>query len=251
MVTDKEVDERVARVLTQFFGGSRRSTRRRWRSRVSPTRRYATTSRHAHLGEDLREGGRLGEGHGRRGQGLLQRPSRALHAAAVAPGAPHPRQSKALADDIHGQLSDGGDFAALAKKHSIDSSKDVGGTLTIRMGETVPQFEKAALALKVNEISKPVKTRFGWHVIQALGPLTPRVHPLASVRQTIRDTLAARSARRGHEVARDLKQEYADKIEYASGFAPPATSPAAARPRPVEPRAGARRAPGAHRAAAA
>ncbi len=113
-------------------------------------------------------------------------------------------KSKALADDIHGQLTGGGDFAALAKKHSIDSSKDVGGTLTIRKGETVPQFEKTALALKVNEISQPVKTRFGWHVIEALGPLSSaKPTPLASVRQTIRDTLARPEAlRRRDEVAR-------------------------------------------------
>ena len=138
-------------------------------------------------------------------------------------------KSKALADDIHGQLTGGGDFAALAKKHSIDSSKDVGGALTIRKGETVPQFEKTALALKVNEISQPVKTRFGWHVIQALGPLSSaRPTPLASVRQTIRDTLVGQ--KRSDAVTKwleDLKQEYADKIEYASGFAPAATSPAA------------------------
>ena len=138
-------------------------------------------------------------------------------------------KSKTLADDIHGQLTDGADFAALAKKYSIDSSKDVGGELTIRKGETVPQFEKTALALKVNEISEPVKTRFGWHIIQALGPLSSaKTTPLASVRQTIRDTLVGQ--KRSDAVTKwleDLKQEYADKIEYASGFAPPDTSPAA------------------------
>ena len=138
-------------------------------------------------------------------------------------------KSKALADDIHGQLADGADFAALAKEHSLDSSKDVGGALTIRKGETVPEFEKTALALKVNEISQPVKTQFGWHIIEALGPLsTPKPTPLASVRQTIRNTLVGQE--RSDAVTKwleALKQEYADKIEYASGFAPPDTSPAA------------------------
>ena len=135
-------------------------------------------------------------------------------------------KSKTLADDLHGQLTDGGDFAALAKEHSTDSSKDVGGALTIRKGETVPPFEKVALALKVNEISEPVKTQFGWHIIQALGPLSaPKPTPLASVRQTIRDTLVGQ--KRSDAVTKwleELKQEYADKIEYASGFAPPDTS---------------------------
>ena len=69
----------------------------------------------------------------------------------------HP-QSKTLADNIHGQLIDGADFAVLAKRYSTDSSKDVGGELTIWAHETVPQFEKTALALKVNEPLEPVKT---------------------------------------------------------------------------------------------
>jgi parvulin-like peptidyl-prolyl isomerase len=150
----------------------------------------------------------------------MQQPSRRVRHILV--------HSKALADDIYGQLADGADFTALAKKYSEDSSKDIGGKLTIRKGETVPQFEKTALALKVNEISKPVKTRFGWHIIEALGPLSsPKPTPLASVKKQIGDTLVGQ--KRSEAVRKwleDLKQEYANKIEYATGFAPPATSPA-------------------------
>ena len=75
-----------------------------------------------------------------------------------------------------------------------------------------------------------MKTQFGWHIIEALGPLTPgKATPLADVRQTIHDTLLGQ--KRSDAVTKylaDLKQEYADKIEYASGFAPPDTSPAPA-----------------------
>ena len=137
-------------------------------------------------------------------------------------------KSKTLADDLHGQLTTAATSRRSPRSTRTTPRRTSAARLTIRKGETVPQFEKIALALKVNEISKPVKTRFGWHIIQALGPLsTAKPTPLASVRQTIRDTLVGQ--KRSDAVTKwleDLKQEYADKIEYASGFAPPATSPA-------------------------
>ena len=50
-------------------------------------------------------------------------------------------------------------------------SKDSGGKLTIQRGQTVPAFEKTSFALKVGELSKPVKTQFGYHIIEALSPV--------------------------------------------------------------------------------
>ena len=133
--------------------------------------------------------------------------------------------SKQLADQIYRRLQAGEDFAALAKKYSTDSSKDIGGKLTIERGQTVPAFDKVAFELKKNEISKPVKTRFGWHVIQALDdPTVAKTTPLAEVRDQIRATL--KGQKQSEEVTKwleALKKEYAGKVEYAKGFAPPAT----------------------------
>ena len=71
------------------------------------------------------------------------------------------------AQDIEARLAKGEKFEDLAKKYSLDGSKDYGGDLGyFTAAEMVPEFSKAAFALKVGEISQPVKTDFGWHIIR-------------------------------------------------------------------------------------
>jgi peptidyl-prolyl cis-trans isomerase SurA len=61
------------------------------------------------------------------------------------------------------------DFAQLARVHSEDTSASKGGDLGwLSPGDTVPEFERAMNALKVGEVSDPVRTPFGWHLIQVL-----------------------------------------------------------------------------------
>jgi peptidyl-prolyl cis-trans isomerase C len=74
------------------------------------------------------------------------------------------------AKEIYELLVHDGDFAELAKKHSLDpGSKVNGGDLGFfGKGRMVPAFEKAAFALKDDEISEPVKSQFGWHIIKAV-----------------------------------------------------------------------------------
>jgi peptidyl-prolyl cis-trans isomerase C len=77
-------------------------------------------------------------------------------------------QALAKAQDIRKQLVDGGDFAKLAKAESDDatSGKNGGELGLFGHGRMVPPFEKAVFDLKVNEISEPVKSQFGYHIIQ-------------------------------------------------------------------------------------
>jgi len=88
----------------------------------------------------------------------------------VAPGKKELSDEEALAkaEEIREKLTDGADFAALASAESDDSgSKVKGGDLNFfHRGQMVPAFEEAAFALKVGEISQPVKTQFGYHIIK-------------------------------------------------------------------------------------
>jgi parvulin-like peptidyl-prolyl isomerase len=138
-------------------------------------------------------------------------------------------KTKPLADKIYSQLKAAGEknFAALAKKYSIDpGSKAQGGKLTILKGQTVPQFDKMAFQLKTGELSKPVKTQYGWHLIQALGKVAPRkTTPLSQVKESIRQQLLQQ--KRSEVITKwidGVKKDFAKKVSYQKGFAPPATT---------------------------
>ncbi len=75
--------------------------------------------------------------------------------------------TEAEAQDMIKKLNDGAKFEDLAKKYSLDGSRDYGGDLGyFSASEMVPAFSKAAFALQPGEISAPVKTQDGWYVIK-------------------------------------------------------------------------------------
>jgi peptidyl-prolyl cis-trans isomerase SurA len=76
-------------------------------------------------------------------------------------------EAKRKIDDIKAKLNNGADFADLAKKYSNDLSASKGGDLGwLEQGATVPDFEKAMNSLSLNTVSDPVKSPFGWHLIE-------------------------------------------------------------------------------------
>jgi parvulin-like peptidyl-prolyl isomerase len=231
-VSDKEVDERVKRVLTQFFGGSQKKyedalekqgmtdekVREELRSTLLSEKIFAKVGNSAKVTD-----AEIEAYYNSNPQLYAQKASRDVRHILVT--------TKALANDLHRQLTNGADFAALAKKYSTDpGSNKTGGKLTIQRGQTVPEFEKVAFALGVGELSEPVKTQFGWHIIEAMSAEKEGAKtPLKSVRKTISDTLLGQ--KKSDAVTKwleDLKKEYDDKITYATGLAPPATEPAPA-----------------------
>lgn len=91
---------------------------------------------------------------------------------------------------VHSRLKNGEDFAALAKLYSQDGSAQKGGDLGwLYPGDTVPAFDQAMNALKIGEISNPVQSQFGFHIIQVLERRTTDV---SQERQRQRATMALR-----------------------------------------------------------
>lgn len=133
-------------------------------------------------------------------------------------------RSKAEAERIYARLRAGANFAALAKAVSDDPrSKDQGGKLTIRRGETVPEFDRTAFELKVGVVSRPVKTEYGYHLIEALSPVRKaKTTPLAEVRASIEATLLQQKRTDAMTAwVEKLRRDYEGKVRYATGFEPP------------------------------
>ena len=92
---------------------------------------------------------------------ILLRPNEILDEAAV--------QQKVRG--IRAQIVGGDDFATIAEAVSEDtaSAADGGELGWVSPGDTVPEFEQALAKLPLNELSEPIKSRFGWHLIEVLG----------------------------------------------------------------------------------
>jgi parvulin-like peptidyl-prolyl isomerase len=137
-------------------------------------------------------------------------------------------KQKALADRLYDQLTaNPSQFPALAKRHSKDpGSKNQGGKLTIVRGQTVAPFDQTAFLMRVGQISRPVKTQYGFHVIQATGEIKPaKTTPLKDVRSAIRQQLLqTKKNDRMNKWVQETKSEYRDKIRYQVGFAPKKTT---------------------------
>ena len=136
-------------------------------------------------------------------------------------------KTKDEADALHEHLVNGASFATLAKEKSLDpGSKDQGGKLTVSKGQTVEAFDKAAFSLDTNEISDPVKTQYGYHIIQPLTDVKPgRVTPFTQVRTQIKSQLLQQ--KKGDAVSKwvsDVEKQYKGKVTYAAGYEPPDTT---------------------------
>ncbi|TYB31709.1 MAG: peptidylprolyl isomerase [Candidatus Mcinerneyibacterium aminivorans] len=118
------------------------------------------------------------------------------------------------AKKVKEKIEEGKDFEKMAKKHSDCPSKEKGGDLgSFTRGKMVPKFEEAAFNLDVNEISDPVKTKFGYHIIKKEDHSPAKDLELEEVKDQIRKTLFDQKSQ---AVINDLLEELKEKynIEY-------------------------------------
>ncbi|MCL4766521.1 MAG: peptidylprolyl isomerase [Hyphomicrobiaceae bacterium] len=120
-------------------------------------------------------------------------------------------ESEDKAKEIAEKIAHGADFAEMAKEFSKDpGTKDEGGTLGyFSRGQMVPQFEEAAFKLQKGDVSQPVQTQFGWHLIQVEDRRERQPPDFAVIKERLMVSMIHRKAQ---EIAASLRGKA--KIEY-------------------------------------
>ena len=114
------------------------------------------------------------------------------------------------------RIENGADFAELARLQSQDGSGSKGGDLGwLSPGDTVPEFERTMNQLAIRQLSQPVRTEFGWHLIQVLGR---RNEDMSKERQRLMVRQALRE-RKSDEAYQEWLRQLRDRayVEYRSG----------------------------------
>ncbi|WP_226686549.1 SurA N-terminal domain-containing protein [Stutzerimonas stutzeri] len=130
-------------------------------------------------------------------------------------------EAKAKIDEIAARVKSGDDFAAVAKEESQDpGSANEGGDLGFAgPGVYDPAFEDALYALNEGEVSAPVQSEFGWHIIKLLGVQSPEVPAFESMKpELVRELKAQQVEQRFVETSKQLE----DSAFEASDLAQPA-----------------------------
>lgn len=112
-----------------------------------------------------------------------------------------------LANKIYGLLQAGGDFATLAKEYSLDTASTIdGGDIGYISDkeQLVPGFREAMNLLSIGQISTPVKTEYGYHIIKITERTLSKPAELANQLYNIRNILAQQKARSYDQVVQDL-----------------------------------------------
>lgn len=134
----------------------------------------------------------------------------------VGPGGLSEQQARQQELDIRQQIEAGGDFAKFARTYSQDGSASQGGDLGwISPGETVPEFERAMNNLKDGEISQPVRSEYGYHLVQVLD----RREAQGSIQQQMDLARQAIGQRKAEQAYADWLRQLRDSayVEYKLG----------------------------------
>jgi parvulin-like peptidyl-prolyl isomerase len=225
-VSDKQIDARIKKLIKQFYGGSEKkyedtiksqgltkeTARQEVKAQVVSEELYKKVTGDVKVSDK-----ELKDYYDQNKSIYVQKESRDVRHILVT--------KKPLADQLYQQLKQGGDFAKLAKKYSKDpGSAQNGGRLTITRGQTVKEFDKTAFSLKKGQLSPPVHTQYGYHIIQALSDIRPaKTTPFDKVKSSIRQQLE-------QQKKQDSMQKWVDetkkkfckdsRIKYQVGYAP-------------------------------
>jgi parvulin-like peptidyl-prolyl isomerase len=229
-VTEKDVDARLKQIKQQYFGGSQKKYEAQLKSQ-GLTEPQIKQDLHAQIlsekiykkvTQDVKvTDSDIQKYYTQHKTDYAQAASRDVRHILV--------NNKKLADQLEQQLKTGADFGKLAKKYSKDpGSAANGGKLTVSKGQTVPEFDKAAFSLKTNEISKPVHTQYGWHIIEPLSDVKPaKQTPLKDVKASIKSQLENTKKQDAmNSWVADVKKEFSKEIRYQAGYQPTATTTA-------------------------
>ena len=228
-VTDKDVDKRLGEIKKQYFGGSdsqytkqlkqqgltEDQVRDDIRANLVSEKLFAKVTNKVNVGDaDIKK---YYDAH----QDQYGVPEQRNVAHILV-------KTKVLADQLYKRVKAGEDFSTLAKKYSQDpGSQKQGGKLTISKGQTVGPFDQTAFLLKTNQVSHPIKTQFGYHIIKALGAVkAAKVTPLdAKLKASIRTQLEQQKKNDSMTAwVNKLKKDYNGQIDYQAGYAPPSTA---------------------------
>ena len=121
------------------------------------------------------------------------------------------KQKEALAKDIRARAVKGADWVALVKQYSEDpGSKDKGGEYKFPRHQMVPEFEAAAFSMQVGQISDPVETQYGYHIIKLLQKYPAHHEQFAEVETRIKEYLMDKKAE-------DALPGYIERIKTEAG----------------------------------
>jgi foldase protein PrsA len=225
-VTDKQVDDRINKLIKQFYGGSQKkyedtikaqgltpeTARQEVKAQVISEELYKKVTGDVKVSDK-----ELKDYYDSNKSIYVQKESRDVRHILVT--------KKALADQLYQRLKGGADFAKLAKKYSKDpGSAQNGGRLTITRGQTVKEFDKTAFTLKKGQLSPPVHTQYGYHIIEALSDIRPaKTTQFDKVKSSIRQQLEQQ--KKQDEMTKwvdSTKRSFCkdDRIKYQVGYTP-------------------------------
>jgi hypothetical protein len=192
---DAWIDEQVRQAsgIEEIAGQDMNELRRQYRRHARTGCTLERLVKRARVSEEgMRREYELRYGEKRRARHILIQPEGADGPAEPLPE--HVEAAKKKAADLFQKLKQGADFAALAKAESQDpaSARNGGELPEFGRNEVVREFADVAFALKENEISEPVKSEYGYHVIQ----ITKVVPPAKPFDDAVKAELRAEAERR-------------------------------------------------------